>query len=417
VRSAPGAASEGSAGEDSGWKPLAITLAIQAIVAMALLTLPAMAPRVAEAVGVSATYIGLYVALAYLGSILASLASGAAVARYGSIRVSQGCLLLCAAGLTLCAVPAPWAIALGAVLVGLGYGPITPASSHLLARTTPVHRMSLVFSIKQTGVPLGGALAGAIVPSLQWLAGWQRALLAVAAACLLCALAAQSLRAAFDADRNPARVLRLGNFLEPVRLVLAQPALRMLAGCSFVFSVAQLSLTTYLVTFLTDNLAYGLVAAGAVLSISQVGGVFGRVWWGYASDRWLGARRMLAFLGSLMAVSALATAFLQPGLPHLLVVSVLFVFGASAIGWNGVYLAEVARQSPPGMAALATGGTLAITFLGNVLGPPLFGGLSGAFGSYRASFVALAIPLAACAAVLWRGTLAAARGAERHRAP
>jgi MFS family permease len=395
-----------SAGEDTtastGWGPLIITLAIQSMVAMALLTLPAMAPRVAEAVGVSATYIGLYVAVAYLGSIVASLASGAAVARFGSIRVSQACLLLCAAGLVLCALPAVWSIALGAMLVGFGYGPITPASSHLLARTTPVHRMSLVFSIKQTGVPLGGALAGAVVPTLQLLVGWQQALLIVAAACVLCALLAQRLRAVFDADRDPAHRLGFGNFLEPVRLVLAEPALRMLASCSLVFSVAQLSLTTYLVTYLTNSLAYGLVAAGAVLAISQVGGVFGRVWWGYASDRWFGARRMLALLGSLMALSALATAFLQPGLPHLLVVAVLFVFGASAIGWNGVYLAEVARQAPPGRAGLATGGTLAITFLGNVIGPPLFGGLSGVFDSYRASFLALAIPLALCAAALWR---------------
>jgi MFS family permease len=388
--------------DGNGWGPLAISLAIQAMVAMALLTVPAMAPKVAQAVGISATYVGLYVAVAYLGAILASLASGAAVARYGAIRTSQACLLLCAVGLALCAVPQPLAIVVGAVVVGLGYGPITPASSHLLARTTPAHRMSLVFSIKQTGVPLGGALAGAIVPTLQLQLDWQPALLLVAAACVLCALVAQGLRSGFDDDRNPARRLALGNFLEPVRLVLGEPALRMLAGCSLVFSVAQLSLTTYLVTYLTDNLAYGLVAAGALLAISQAGGVVGRVWWGYVADRWTGARPTLAFLGAVMAASALATAFLQPGAAQLLVAAVLFVFGASAIGWNGIYLAEVARQSPPGKAGMATGGTLAITFLGNVFGPPLFGGLSGAFGGYRAGFIALAIPLALCAAVLGR---------------
>jgi predicted MFS family arabinose efflux permease len=391
--------------QDNGWAPLTITLAIQSMTAMALLALPAMAPRVAEAVGVSVAYVGLYVAIAYVGAITASLASGAAVGRFGSIRVSQFCLVLCAVGLALCAVPVPWAIALGAVLVGLGYGPITPASSHLLARTTPPHRMSLVFSVKQTGVPLGGALAGGIVPTLQLLVGWQYALLLVAAACVAFAVVAQSLRRAFDADRDPHRALGVGALLEPVRLVLAHPSLRTLAGCSFVFSIAQLSLTTYLVTFLTDNLAYGLVAAGAVLSISQLGGVFGRVWWGYAADRWFGARRMLAVLGTLMALAALAAGSLQPEVPRAVVAGVLFVFGASAIGWNGVYLAEVARQSPPGMAGIATAGTLAITFLGNVLGPPLFGGIAGVFGTYRAGFIALAVPLALCAVVLWRKSL------------
>jgi predicted MFS family arabinose efflux permease len=387
--------------DDDGWTPLIVTLAIQAMVAMALLTVPAMAPPVAQALGVSTTYVGPFVAVSYLAAIMASLASGAAVGRYGSIRASQIGLLLCAIGLAFCAIPHLATFAIGAVLIGLGYGPITPASSHLLSRTTPVHRMALVFSVKQTGVPLGGALAGAIVPGLQFVVGWQAALLCVAIVCVLCASAAQWLRASLDADRDPARRLGFGNFLEPVRLVMAEPALRMLAICSFLFAVAQLSLTTYGVTFLTDNLAYSLVAAGAVFAISQLAGVFGRVWWGYASDRWFGARRMLAFLGTLMAASAAGTALLQPSTPHAVVVGVLFVFGASAIGWNGVYLAEVARQAPAGKAGLATGGTLAITFLGNVLGPAMFAAVVGSSGTYRAGFLAVGGVLALCSAFLW----------------
>jgi MFS family permease len=386
----------------SGWAPLTITLAIQALVTMALLTLPSMAPRVAQALAISPAYLGLYIALAYAGAMTASLAAGAAVARYGAIRVSQAGLVLAASGLALCATGSLPAMAMGAVLIGMGYGPVTPASSHLLARTTPAHRISLVFSVKQTGVPVGGALAGAIVPSLQHFAGWQQALLAVAMANVVCAFVAQSLRAGFDADRDSSRPLAAGNLLQPVRMVLADPSLRMLAACSFIFSIVQLSLTTYLVTYLTDSLAYGLVAAGALLSVSQMGAVLGRVGFGYMSDRWLGARRMLAMLSSVMALSALATALLPAHPPALLVMPVLFVFGATALGWNGVYLAEVARQAPPGMAGVATGGTLAITFFGVMLGPPLFGGLAGVFGSYRVGFGALALPLCVCAMVLWR---------------
>ncbi|HSV83320.1 MAG TPA: MFS transporter, partial [Ramlibacter sp.] len=138
---------------NGGWKPLAITLAIQALATMAVMTIPSMAPRVAAALNVSTTYLGLYIALAYASAIGASLGAGAAVARYGAIRVSQACLLVCGTGLALSALPTVWATAAGAILIGLGYGPVTPASSHLLARTTPPHRMVMVFSIKQTGVP------------------------------------------------------------------------------------------------------------------------------------------------------------------------------------------------------------------------------------------------------------------------
>jgi MFS family permease len=384
------------------WGTLATTLTIQAMVSMALLTLPVMAPVVALALGISAAWTGLYVAMVYAGAMASSLAAGAAVARFGAIRVSQAGLVMCAAGLGFCAIPSMAATALGALLIGLGYGPVTPASSHLLARTTPGHRISLVFSIKQTGVPLGGVLAGAIVPSLLLVAGWQGALLAAAAANLLCALAAQPLRRALDADRTPGLPLVPGNLAQPIKLVLSHPGLMMLAGCSFFFSAAQLSLTSYLVIHLHQTLAYGLVAAGFALSLAQAGGVAGRILWGWVSDRRLGARRMLAVLAGLMAASSLATALLQPAMPIVLVLAILVVFGATAIGWNGVYLAEVALQAPPGKASIATGGTLAITYFGVVLGPSMFGAVSGLFDSYRAGYAALSIPIALCGLALLR---------------
>jgi MFS family permease len=383
------------------WWPLLLTLVIQAMVAMALLTLPVMAPVVAQTLQVSPALVGLYVSVTYAGAMVATLMGGATVARMGAIRVSQWGLVLCAVGLVLCAVPWLPAMVLGAVFIGLGYGPITPASSHLLARTTPPAQMSLVFSIKQTGVPLGSMLAGAIVPPLALLIDWQWSMGVVAALCLLCAGVSQGMRAELDSDRQAEARIRWGSLIEPIRMVLAHRALFTMAACSFMFSMVQLSLTTYLVTFLHDDLSYGLVAAGLALSVTQLGGIGGRVVWGYVADRWLGARRMLLLLASMMALGALASVFLTTETPHGVVIAILVGFGASAIGWNGVYLAEVARRAPPGMASMATGGTLAFTFLGVVLGPPLFGALSGLFGTYRAGFVGLVLMASISGTVLY----------------
>jgi predicted MFS family arabinose efflux permease len=383
------------------WWPLLLTLVIQAMVAMALLTLPVIAPVVALDLQVSPALVGLYVSVTYAGAMVATLMGGATVARMGAIRVSQWGLVLCAVGLVLCAVPWLPAMVLGAVFIGLGYGPITPASSHLLARTTPKAQMSLVFSIKQTGVPLGSMLAGAIVPPLALLIDWQLSMWVVAALCLACAGVSQSLRAELDSDRQADLRIRWGSLIEPIRMVLAHRALLTMASCSFMFSMVQLSLTTYLVTFLHDDLSYGLVAAGLALSVTQLGGIGGRVAWGYVADRWLGARAMLLLLASMMAVCALGSAFLTTDTPHGVVIALLVCFGASAIGWNGVYLAEVARRAPPSMASMATGGTLAFTFLGVVLGPPMFGALSGLFGTYRAGFIGLMVMASVSGTVLY----------------
>jgi sugar phosphate permease len=213
---------------------------------------------------------------------------------------------------------------------------------------------------------------------------------------------AQPLRHALDADRQLDKPMALGNLATPVRLVLAHPALLTLAGCSFVFSIAQLSLTSYAVIYMHETLAYGLVFAGLALSLSQLGGVAGRVLWGWIADHWFGARRILAVLAFIMVACCGGAVLLQASTPPVLALALLFVFGATAIGWNGVYLAEVARQAPPGMASIATGGTLAFTYFGVVLGPPVFGAVSGLFGSYRAGFMALAIPVMICGVVLLR---------------
>ena len=387
----------------SAWWSLAVTTAIQAMVSMALLTLPAMAPVAAQGLGVPPALVGAYVALCYLAAMLSSLIGGTLVRRLGAIRVSQLGLALCAIGLLLCAVPWLPAVALGALCIGAGYGPITPASSHLLALTTPAHRMALVFSIKQTGVPAGGMMAGALVPGLSLWLGWQGTLAVVAGVCAACAVLSQPLRAALDADRQPSQALALGALFRPVGMVLGHRSLAVLAACSFLFSAVQVSVTAYMVTYLNGSLGMTLLAAGAALSVSQLAGVVGRIAWGAVADRGLGPRNTLMLLAALMIVGSVLTALLQPGWPTALIWAIVALLGASAIGWNGVYLATVARQAPPGQAATATGGTLMFTFMGVVLGSPAFGALAGFSGSYRLAFAALALPAAlALGLLLWR---------------
>ncbi len=386
----------------SNWLPLLATLFIQAMVSMALLTLPVMAPVAAKDLAVSPALVGVYVAITYLGAMLSSLTSGTSVTRFGPIRVSQLGLVLCAIGLCLCAVPWLPATGLGAFFIGLGYGPITPASSQILTRTTPAHQMSLVFSIKQTGVPLGSMSAGAIVPSLMLGIGWQLSLISVALVCLISAILSQPLRHEMDQHRQVGMKLNFNTLLAPIRMVLSHRTLATMAGCSFMFSMVQVSLTTYLVTYLHDDLSYGLVAAGLLLSVTQMGGIVGRVAWGYVADHYLNSQKMLASLAISMTLCAATTPLLLPILPVYGVWTLLLLFGASAIGWNGVYLAEVARQAPEGKASVATGGTLTFTFLGVVVGPPLFGGLATLFGTYGAGFWALAVISSFCSFVLLR---------------
>jgi MFS family permease len=186
----------------------------------------------------------------------------------------------------------------------------------------------------------------------------------------------------------------------PIRLAVTVAPLRELSAVSFVFASMQLSLFTYLVSYLNLGLGYTLVAAGLVFAAAQTAGIVGRVVWGAMADRLLGPRRMLAVLGLLMGAASFAVSRFSADWPLAAIVGVAMVFGASAIGWNGVYLSEVARRAPAGQVGAATGGTQFFTFLGALSGPPLFAASVSATGGYGGGFAAFAVPPFAAALLL-----------------
>lgn len=383
--------------------PLAVTFTVQTLAAFAIYCAPVMAPVAAPALGVQASAVGYYIAATYFGSMLASAVSGGWVSRFGPIRVSQASLLLCLAGLLLAASAWMPLVLLGGFVVGLGYGPATPASSVILVRTAPREIFSLVFSIKQTGVPAGGVLAGLVVPVLVLAFGWQWGAVAIGAACLVLALAIQPVRARYDTGLKPNARIALASAFAPVAMVLRVPGLRAMCICSFVYGGLQVALVTYLVSFLTESFALSLVAAGVVMAASQVASVVGRVGWGLLADRALGRRVVLGILGIGMGLSALAALAAHPGWPAWLLFSYAAVFGATAVGWNGVFLAEVARIAPEGRTSEATGGCLFFTYLGVVLTPLLFNGVLALTGAYTTAFAVLSVP------ALWVGAWMLAR--------
>jgi MFS family permease len=372
--------------------PLAVTLAVQTLVALAVYCAPVMAPVAGPALGFSPSAVGYYITATYFGSMISSAAAGGWVARFGPIRASQAGLVLCLAGLALAACAWPPAVLLGGFVVGLGYGPITPASSVILVRAAPPAIFSLVFSIKQTGVPAGGALAGVLVPLLILGVGWQWGAVAIGAACALLALAIGVVRGRYDRELNPHAPISLRSAFSPVRLVLAVPRLRQMCVTSFVYGGVQITLVTYLVSFLVESFALTLVLAGLVMAASQVASVIGRVLWGVLADRVLTRRAMLGLLGIGMGLSALVALAAGPGWPPWLLFAYAAVFGATAVGWNGVFLAEVARVAPAGRTSEATGGCLFFTFLGVVVTPPLFNGVLALAGSYPVAYAAFALP-------------------------
>ncbi len=373
---------------------LFFTTTTQALATLGILAVAAVAPRAAQELGISAALVGYQVGLCFFGGMHTALLGGGFVRRLGAARASQLALCLIAAGAALSAAGTLPTLAAGALVMGWGYGVTNPAASHLLSRVPTTGNMNLIFSIKQCGVPIGAVIAGLMMPPVTVWAGWRAALLVCASLALAFSLLLQPPRARWDADRDRAARL-FANPLGSLALIWRNKVLRWLALCSFLYSAVQLCLSGFLVTFLVEDVRLQLVLAGTLLAITHAAGAAGRLAWGWIADRLRSGTLALILNGCVGVAGALATAAVAPGWPAWAIGLAGALFGFSAIGWNGVFMAVIARQAPREIGA-ATGGSLFFTYAGVVTVPALFAQLHERAGlSYASGFALLGLLTAA----------------------
>jgi len=364
------------------------------------LTLAAIAPFAAKAYGVPVYMIGYQASLFALGIIIALVFGGNLSSRWGATRVNQAGLVLVALGTAALSIPSLVTVIPASLSVGIGYGALTPSASHVLIRYTPAHRRNVVFSLKQSGVPLGGVLSATLMPVITVTAGWQWTLwidacLAVGMACLL-----ERWRRRWDDDRVPTTPLAANPF-GALAIIWRRPGLRLMAFAGAGIVASQICMQNYTVTMFYEEYSLPLIEAGWILTVAQLGGVCGRLFWGWYADRIHDALFVLTVLTATLVFATVGIATLPLGWPKPPVYLLFFALGMTASGWNGVFLGEVARVAPAGQVSPATGGALFFVNVSSITAPIVFAMAYTKLDSYSATFGFLVLPSVAALACLY----------------
>jgi len=373
---------------------LLLTFLPQCLVSMLSMTPPVMASHIAFSLGLSPQIAGVYIGFVYAGAILSSSFAASLITWLGPLRTSCVCVVTGGVGLALLAIPHLAASLLATAIIGLSYGPLTPASSHVLARYRSGPGMAFLVSARQTSVPMGGVFAGFVAPPLVLGLGWHAACVSIG---VITAALGAGVWITVSVVRNELPDKPHGHsasLFEPVRFIFRRPGLASLATSSVVYAAMQLVLSSFLVVYLTSVASLDLMLAGALLSGSQAAGVAGRLGWGFVADRMVAPRLLLLGIALLMAVAAALMSLFTSAWPVGAIAAVVILLGATASGWNGVFLAEIIRDVRPAEVGLATSGSMMFAYLGTVLGPSLFGGLASAVGFPKAYLVMGATVLA-----------------------
>jgi MFS family permease len=379
---------------------LATTLGMQTVASLLDQSLPIIAPLLTAGTGMAPERIGNLSSLNSLGTVLFLIFGPPLLARLGPVRMLQCGALMAVLGLAVAATGWWPALIFAALIMGAGYGPSPPAGSRILNATAPARHRTLIFSIKQAGAPAGAAVAGLVLAPTAALWGWEAALavsiaIGVAAACIIAPA-----RTRLDSERDPNRSVHPAVLfhprvvIAPFKLLARNRILLTVSGLAFSFAMVQGALFSFSVTYMVTSLRLPLTTAGMVYACMQFAGVFARIFLGWLADRTGKPSHNLTVQAFVAA--ALVTCYgMMPVQPSFSAAALLAAAtGFCAASWNGIYMAEIARLSPPDQIVEVTSSSTLIAFLGYIIGPSLFSFMVTLTGEYRIPFTVIAAQLA-----------------------
>ena len=380
------------------------------------IVMPFLADRIAEEFGISRAWLGLYLFIQNVAAIMAAMSCGALIIKLGALRISQICLLLMGTSLLVVSTGTLWLYPLGALLLGAA-SVSTPASSHILARICPPRLAPLIFSVKQTGVPVGSLIAGLLIPALLGLGIYSGTFgvaihldaygtaFVIALIIFGIALLLQPLRAHFDADRKPDEKFSISGAVQTMRVVISNPDLRDLALLAFSLGGLQAIFAGFFILFLIDGLNYSEIEAGSAFAVASVTAIFARILWGWLGGTWVPSRLVMGGISLFGAVGAILVGFYETGWSFNAIIAVAILYNITSLSWHGILLAETARLAPAGTVGGITGGVLAFTSIAMMIYPAIYGGLLAVTDSYGIGFMLGAVPALFTAFVFFKPPL------------
>ena len=319
------------------------------------------------AFNLSAVQIGSLTSSVFAGSIISFIYSGYLIDYRSSAFAMRVSFILISTGSAILAFGfAYYQLIAGYLLVGMGYGFITPATnSMIMSARSGSYPVSL--GIKQAGVPLGALLSSLILPFIALRLSLRFSLLTITIASAVVLLSLRRFPDHEGISRKFHTYLR-DSLIRPLR----NRSLLIISSVAIPLSWAQQTLLTYYALSVTAQ-NHNPERSILLLSVLLSGAVAGRIIWGVLGRTTFNRRRFGQWALIIMLSGSLIFALPYAIRDQILLVPYAFATGMNALSWNSTYVTLVSETAPRGEVGTYSGLSLFLVAWGTIVGTPLSG--------------------------------------------
>ncbi|MEN8239041.1 MAG: MFS transporter [Actinomycetota bacterium] len=329
--------------------------------------------------GISRAQLGFVFAINTVGAAVLSPVFGRITDRIGG-RAALIVVALTAAGsfLMLGVAGSLITLAVGSAVGAVAQAGSNPATNKLIAEDLPAGSQGIVTGIKQSGVQAFIFAGGLIVPSMALAWGRVSAYVMFAAVSVVLAAAGAWLL--------PKQTQAHGPDAESSYRERLPAAIWWIAVYGFLLGFAA-SATVMFALFTTEKLGQSIVVGGAVAAVVGLTAMPARIAWAHHAERHHAYRSSLMIIALLAVLASFALLGAGAGAWWLIwVAAVLTGLGPSS--WNSVGMLGLIVFAGPRAAGRASGVILFGFLVGLGIGPPFFGWIVDASGSYAGVWIA-----------------------------
>ncbi|MDD8001668.1 MFS transporter [Bacillus cereus] len=261
------------------------------------------------------------------------------------------------------------------LLIGMFYSVSQPGGSKVILKWFPKENRGLAMGIRQAGIPIGGALAGVLIPFLTVQYNMTYAINSIACICIIGGV----LFFVFYKEPYVEEEARKGHikisFWMELKVVICKKELYPIYITGICMISLQMVLVGHFMKFLAGEQSITSIVAGTVFSVMFFSGMIGRIALAAISDVFYkGNRRIPLFIAVCASIGLILLLVMNI---HTITSGVLYsisaLLGFFSIGWFSLFIDEVAELASEESVGITVSVALTLNQIAIIVVPVLFG--------------------------------------------